>query len=187
MTIIAIINNSRNYLIICLCFASVSYLPAQTLNPQYNFKQLNVQNGLAQNIVYHFLQDSKGYVWLGTRNGLTQFNGTSTINFLHDDQKKNSIASTFITRILEDTAHQLWIGNEKGIDLFNRRDNTFDHYGVDRPGGKKEDTYCVPLAFVSPTDLWFIDPKTKSIRAFDTKTKSSRFVCTMDEVEGTIY
>jgi hypothetical protein len=32
----------------------------QNFNPYYNFKRLNVQNGLAQNIVYHFLQDSRG-------------------------------------------------------------------------------------------------------------------------------
>src|ERR1700716_3722238 len=131
------------YLLIFLYFASTGYLRAQNFNPQYNFKQLNVQNGLAQNIVYHFLQDSRGYVWLGTRNGLTMYDGISPVNFLHDEQKNNSLASNFITRILEDSAHQLWIGNEKGIDLFNRNDNTFSHYGVDRPGGQRENTYCV--------------------------------------------
>ena len=123
--------------------ASAGYLPAQSLNQQYNFKQLNVQNGLVQNIVYHFLQDNKGYLWLGTRNGLTMYDGVSTINFQHKEEKKNSIASSFITRILEDSQHQLWIGNEKGIDLFNRTDNTFSHYGVDRPDGKK----TIPSAF----------------------------------------
>ncbi len=158
------------YLVIFLCLASANYSSAQNFNPQYNFKQLNVQNGLVQNIVYYFLQDNRGYMWLGTHNGLTMFDGTSTSNFLHDDQKKNSLASNFITRILEDSANNLWIGNEKGIDLYNTSKKTFSHYGVDRPDGQKDNTYCVPLAFVSPTGLWFIDTKTKSIRLFDTKT-----------------
>ena len=175
------------YLSLFLFIASANYSSAQTNSPQYNFKQLNVQNGLAQNIVYHFLQDSKGYVWLGTHNGLTMYDGVKAVSFMHDEQKANSIASNFITRILEDTAHQVWIGNEKGIDLFNRSNNTFSHYGVDRPGGKKDDTYCVPMAFASPQEFWFIDSKTKSIRAFNTKTKSSQFVCEMNEVDGTIY
>jgi signal transduction histidine kinase/ligand-binding sensor domain-containing protein len=175
------------YLVIFLCLASANYSSAQNFNPQYNFKQLNVQNGLVQNIVYYFLQDNRGYMWLGTHNGLTMFNGTSTSNFLHDDQNNNSLASNFITRILEDSANNLWIGNEKGIDLYNTSKKTFSHYGVDRPDGQKDNTYCVPLAFVSPTGLWFIDTKTKSIRLFDTKNKSSRFICNMNEVDGTIY
>lgn len=180
-------DNRIKKLFFFLSFASVNCLTAQTSNPQYNFKQLNVQNGLAQNIVYHFLQDSKGYIWIGTRNGLTRYDGISTVNFFHDEQKNNSLASNFITRILEDTAHQLWIGNEKGIDLFNRSNNTFTHYGVVRSGGQKEDAYCVPIAFVSATELWFIDTKTKSISAFNTKTKSSSFICDMDAAEGAIY
>lgn len=115
------------------------------------------------------------------------YDGISTVNFLHDAKKNTSIASSFITRILEDSAHQLWIGNEKGIDLFNRSSNTFYHFGVDRPDGTKDNTFCVPMAFVSATELWFIDTKTKSIRSFDTKTKSSKFVCSADAVDGTIY
>jgi signal transduction histidine kinase/ligand-binding sensor domain-containing protein len=175
------------YPLLILLVASANYLPAQTNSSQYNFKQLNVQNGLSQNIVYQFLQDYKGYIWLGTHNGLTMYDGTRAVSFMHDEQKNNSLASNFITRILEDTNHQVWVGNEKGIDLFNRNNNTFSHYGVDRPGGEKDNTYCVPVGFGSPAELWFIDTKTKSIRAFNTKTKSSQFICEMNEVDGVIY
>ena len=179
-------NSIKNFLFF-LSFISANYLSAQTFSPQYNFKQLNVQNGLAQNIVYHFLQDNKGYVWVGTHNGLSMYDGVSTVSFMHDEQKNNSLASNFITRIIEDEEHQVWIGNEKGIDLFNRSNNTFSHYGVSRDDGTIDDTYCVPMAFGSSTELWFIDPKTKSIRAFNTKTKVSQFICDMNEVDGTIY
>lgn len=179
-------SNIKNLLLL-LSFASVNYLAAQNIYPQYNFKHLNVQNGLAQNIVYHFLQDSYGYMWLGTHNGLTMFDGVRATSFIHDEQKANSLASNFITCILEDSAHQVWIGDEKGIDLFNRSNNTFAHFGVDRDGGVKDNTFCVPIAFVSKDEFWFIDTKTKSIRAFNTKTKTSRFVCEMDEVDGSIF
>src|SRR5438045_1672657 len=77
---------------------------------QYNFKHLDVQNGLAQNIVYNFLQDSRGYVWIGTHNGLTMFDGVNAINFKHDEQKPNSLANNFISRIVEDKEQQVWIG-----------------------------------------------------------------------------
>ena len=61
-------------------------LKAQLFNPRYNFKHLNVQNGLTQNIVYHFLQDSHGYMWIGTHNGLSMYDGFTTTNFLQNEQ-----------------------------------------------------------------------------------------------------
>ncbi len=51
--------------------------------------------GWSQNIVYHFLQDSHGYMWIGTHNGLTLYDGIRTINFLHNEQDNTSIAGTF--------------------------------------------------------------------------------------------
>ena len=48
--------------LVLLCIFQTSI--AQKFNPYYNFKHLNVQNGLVQNIVYHFLQDSRGYMWI---------------------------------------------------------------------------------------------------------------------------
>src|SRR5678815_3233135 len=103
----------------------------QSFNPNYNFKHLNVQNGLTQNIVYHFLQDSRGYMWVGTHNGLSLYDGIRLTNFLHSDQDSSSISGNFISSILEDSAQQICIGNEKGIDLYDRNNNCFVHFGVD--------------------------------------------------------
>lgn len=174
-------------LIIIIIILIGSDLKSQSFNPGYNFKHLNVQNGLTQNIVYHFLQDSHGYMWIGTHNGLTLYDGIRTINFLHNEQDSTSVSGSFITRILEDSAQQIWIGNENGIDLYNRADNAFIHFGVDRPDGTKENTYCEPLGFVSANDLWFLDTKTKSIRSLNTKTKSTSFISDLNATNGLFY
>ena len=155
-------------------------LPAQPLNRGYNFKHLNVQNGLVQNIAYHFLQDDYGYMWIGTHNGLTMFDGVRTINFLHNDQDSRSIGGNFITGIFEDSAHQIWTGNENGIDVFVRATNSFTHFGVDRADGKKENTYCAILGFVSANELWFLDTKTRSIRSLNTNTGSTSFIAELN-------
>src|SRR6476619_8462698 len=85
---------------------------AQSLHASYHFKHLNVQNGLTQNIVYHFLQDSRGYMWIGTHNGLSLYDGIKATNFLHDDQNSKSIARNFISGIAEDSSGQVWVSNE---------------------------------------------------------------------------
>ena len=155
--------------------------------PAYNFKHVNVQNGLVYNIVYHFLQDSYGYMWIGTHNGLTLYDGIRTTNFLHNEDDNTSIAGTFINSIREDSAQQVWIGNEKGIDLYNRADNSFSHFGVDRPDGTKDDTYCVLLGFATANELWFLDTKTRSVRSLNTKTKRTSFINDLNAVHAFFY
>jgi signal transduction histidine kinase/ligand-binding sensor domain-containing protein len=171
------------YLFICVnCYSQV-----QPFTPGYNFKHLNVQNGLVQNIVYHFLEDSRGYIWIGTHNGLTLYDGNRTINFLHNPQVSSSIAGNFITSILEDSSHNIWIGNENGIDLYHRKTNSFTHFGVDREDGTKENTYCVALGFINPTVLWFLDTKTKAIRSLNTETATTSFISKLNTNNALMY
>lgn len=171
------------YLFICVnCYSQV-----QPFTPGYNFKHLNVQNGLVQNIVYHFLEDSRGYIWIGTHNGLTLYDGNRTINFLHNPQVNSSIAGNFITSILEDSLHNIWIGNENGIDLYHRKTSSFTHFGVNREDGTKENTYCVALGVINPTLLWFLDTKTKAVRALNTETGTTSFVSGLNTNKALLY
>ena len=162
-------------------------LNAQSLSHDYNFKHLNVQNGLVQNIVYRFLQDSRGFMWIGTHNGVTLYDGTRTTNFLHDENDSTSVGGNFITNILEDSSQQVWIGNEAGIDLYNRADNTFSHYSIPTPDGKKDKVYCVLLGFTSATDLWFLETKGKSLRSLNTKTQTISFIADLNATAVSFY
>ena len=162
-------------------------IKAQSFNTKYNFKHLNVQSGLTQNIVYHFLQDSRGYMWIGTHNGITLYDGNRALNFLHNPLVANSIAGTFITSILEDSSAQIWIGNENGIDRFNRSSFSFSHFGVDREGGKKENTYCVALGFVSSDELWFLDTKTRAVRSLNANSGITSFVAGFNASHALLY
>ncbi len=175
-----------NTILIFLFSAYIQYGFSQ-FNPYYNFKHLNVENGLVQNIVYHFLQDSRGYMWLGTRNGITVYDGIRTINFQHDEKNKETLGGNFITRILEDSDHLIWIGNDAGIDLYNRADNNFTHFGITMNDGHTEDGYSVLLGFSKRYELWYIDTKSKAIRIFNTKTKKTKLVIQTDAVDGMLY
>ena len=48
---------------------------AQTIDEHYYFKSLSSQNGLSQNTVSAILQDSKGFMWFGTKDGLDRYDG----------------------------------------------------------------------------------------------------------------
>jgi len=175
-------------LIIPVAIGSVNcFAQEQPFTPSYNFKHLNVQNGLTQNIVYHFLQDSRGYMWIGAHNGMNLYDGTRIINFLPDENKKGSIGGDFINSLLEDSSQRIWIGNESGIDLYNRATNSFTHFGVDRPDGTKENTYCVALGFVSADELWLLETKTRSIRSLNTKTGHTSFIAELNATHAQLF
>src|SRR6478736_4955056 len=162
-------------------------MQAQSFNPNYNFKHLNVQNGLTQNIVYHFLQDSRGYMWIGTHNGLSLYDGIKATNFLHDDQNTKSIARNFISGIAEDSSGQVWVSNENGIERYNRTDNSFTHFGIDRPDGTKDYSYCQLLGFVSSYELWFLETETRTINTLNTKTGKTSVISKLNATNAHLY
>ncbi len=74
---------------------------------QYNFRQYNVQDGLAHSQVSSILQDSKGYMWFSTYGGgLSKFDGKTFINYTEKDGLPNNI----IRPIIEDRNGNLWLG-----------------------------------------------------------------------------
>ena len=168
-----------------ICANSFAQTRLSTAN--LNFQHINVQNGLVQNIVYHFLEDSRGYMWFGTHNGLTLHDGTKAVNFLHNPQLKSSVAGTFITNILEDSLQQIWISNETGIDRFDRSSFSFTHFGVDRENGTKDNTYCVAMGFIRSDELWFLDTKTKAVRSLNTRSGVTSFIAGINTSHALLY
>ena len=65
--------------------------------------------------------------------------------------------------------------------------NSFSHFGVDRPDGTKENTYCVLLGFISANELWFLDTKTRSIRSLNIKTRNTTFVAELNATHAFFY
>lgn len=173
--------------LIALIIMSSIRMQAQSFNPSYNFKHLNVQNGLTQNIVYHFLQDSRGYMWIGTHNGLALYDGIKVTSFLHDDENSKSIARNFISGIAEDSSGQVWVSNENGIERYNRADNSFTHFGVDRPDGTKNFTYCQILGFVAANELWFLETNTRTVNSLDTKAGKTSFIGELNADNALLY
>lgn len=76
------------------------------------FRNYTVNNGLPSNTIWNIIQDDKGFIWFGTKNGLTKFDGIQFKNYQVTGQDISFIHS--VCRIDE---NQYWIGTESG--LFN--------------------------------------------------------------------
>lgn len=58
----------------------ISILPAYSI-VEWNFKRIDMQDGLADNLVYSIMKDRDGFVWFGTGNGLSRYDGKQMVNF----------------------------------------------------------------------------------------------------------
>jgi ligand-binding sensor domain-containing protein/serine phosphatase RsbU (regulator of sigma subunit) len=83
----------------------------------YNYRNFNTEDGLPQSFIYSVVQDDKGYLWVGTGNGLSRFNGFEFENFTVAD----SLADNFITCGIS-VGECLWFGHMNGrLSYFDGR------------------------------------------------------------------
>lgn len=86
-----------------------SFLTSPGFSQDYNFLNFNSEDGLAQSYIYSIIQDARGYLWVGTGNGLSRYNGFVFENYTTND----SLAGNFITCGIRD-GESLWFGHMNG-------------------------------------------------------------------------
>jgi ligand-binding sensor domain-containing protein/serine phosphatase RsbU (regulator of sigma subunit) len=110
--IYSLISRTRILVWLLLFFVPLSNIEGQ----KYFFDIYGVKQGLREQKVYSILQDSKDYIWLGTENGLSRFDGKKFQNF----SSRNGLASGGVWTIAEDSEGNLWFGHlNGGISRFN--------------------------------------------------------------------
>jgi ligand-binding sensor domain-containing protein/signal transduction histidine kinase/DNA-binding response OmpR family regulator len=114
-----------SFIIALACFAQ---------NNSYYFKNYQVQNGLSSNTITTILQDRKGFIWIGTRNGLNRFDGNTFKVFHNVLSDAQSLGSNSIFSLFEDKKEQLWVGTYSGIYLYDPRQERFSAFKLIPPG-----------------------------------------------------
>jgi signal transduction histidine kinase/ligand-binding sensor domain-containing protein/DNA-binding response OmpR family regulator len=85
----------------------------------YYFRSYQVNDGLSGNTITSIIQDNKGFVWFGTRNGLNRFDGTVFRQFRNEAADLHSIGSNSILCLSEDAQGNLWVGTHDGIYIYD--------------------------------------------------------------------
>ncbi|NDP21048.1 MAG: response regulator [Paludibacter sp.] len=113
----------RRYIfLIVLLFILLFHSVAQY---SYKIETLNTINGLAQNDINAILQDSKGFMWIGTNGGLNKFDGY-TFTLFDADNTGNKLNTGIINAIVEDRKKNIWIGSgDRGLFMYNSDKESF--------------------------------------------------------------
>jgi len=124
-----------NFIRFFLLFFFLSFIPYYSYPHdvlKIGFEKISINEGLSQSSCRCIEQDRKGFLWVGTTDGLNRYNGYSFEVFKHDPENDNSLSHNYIREICEDRNGYIWIGTEGGgLDRFDPAKEVFRHYRND--------------------------------------------------------
>jgi len=101
----------------------------EVCNCVLRFDHVSIEQGLSQSSVHAILQDSRGFLWFGTEDGLNRFDGFTFTIYKPDPDVSNTISDRWITSIVEDVDGYIWVGTRQGgLNRFNYRTGKFTSY-----------------------------------------------------------
>ncbi len=148
-------------LIILLHF-TVAACILQAQSGQLHFINFNSNDGLSSNTINVILKDRLGYMWFGSEEGLSKFDGSRFTVYNHNAADTATIRSNYVMAIYEDRQGRLWIGTNKGLSLYDRDRGTFRN--IDATLGNAARSLCADhhgnLWIGSYSGLYCYDPAT---------------------------
>ena len=125
MSVINVINHQARFFVWLILLLTVTTLPVTAQN--YFFDNYSIKQGLSEQKVYKLLQDSKDYIWLGTANGLSRFDGKKFENFTSRD----NLAAGGVVSMTEDSLGYIWFGHISGGGISRYNGSKFEQIAFD--------------------------------------------------------
>ncbi|MGL5692818.1 MAG: ligand-binding sensor domain-containing protein, partial [Peptostreptococcaceae bacterium] len=97
-------------------------IPTKSLAEELNnakFENISIEQGLSNENVTSIFQDSKGYMWIGTQDGLNRYDGNKIKIYNCSTEYSNTLSSTYIVDIEEDCYGNIWIATDNGLDILD--------------------------------------------------------------------
>lgn len=117
----------------------------------FYFTSLNVKDGLSQQTVTVIFQDTDGYLWFGTRNGLNRYDGYDFKVYRKDYDNAHSLSGNYIMSIVQDRTHDLWVGTQEGLNRIDYETEEVNRYRL--WAGNREELYVNAVYCTSNSDL----------------------------------
>lgn len=119
---------------VCLLLLPYSIRAQTVIEPEW----LTIEDGLSQGYVGSIMEDSDGFLWMGTKNGLNRYDGEHFKAFTHDPSDPYSVSGDFISA-LHDFGAFILVGTENaGLNLFHKRTNRFYRIPLQEPSSAKD-------------------------------------------------
>lgn len=113
------------FILLSTAFHAVAQSP---LGASLRFGRITVEKGLSHGSVVCIFQDSQGFLWFGTEDGLNKYDGYSFDIYKNDPTNERSISNNNVRCLFEDSRNDLWIGTDNGLNKYVRANGSFKRY-----------------------------------------------------------
>ncbi|TWW00080.1 hypothetical protein FEF09_13090 [Chitinophaga pinensis] len=102
--------------------------PVFSQAPDLHFRHLTNEQGLSNSTIETIFQDSRGFMWFGTRDGLNKYDGYQIITYRYSAADSSSISDNYIRCIYEDSKGAIWVGTLNGLNRLDAGKNSFTRF-----------------------------------------------------------
>ncbi|MBI3169508.1 MAG: GAF domain-containing protein, partial [Chloroflexi bacterium] len=135
--------------------ASAATIPSIPYGKNIRFEQISLEEGLSQSVVNVILQDRKGFLWVGTDDGLNRYDGYNFKVFKPDTSDPFSLSDRSITDIVEDKDGKLWIATRMGgLNRYDPVSGKFSQYTHNEKNSQSIISNQITTLFVDENGLW---------------------------------
>jgi signal transduction histidine kinase/ligand-binding sensor domain-containing protein/CheY-like chemotaxis protein len=132
------------------------------------FARLSMEDGLSQAAVHVIFQDSKGFMWFGTQEGLNRYDGYGFKVFLNDPENPASLSHDVVRALFEDRSGILWVGTDGGgLNRFDPADGSFTRYVNDPTDPGSLSSNRVQSVFQDSTGVLWVGTDGGGLNRFD--------------------
>ncbi len=111
-----------------LCLYSAGKTNLNAANENILFSNYTVVDGLSQNSVMDILEDSSGFLWIATKNGLNRFDGDCFQIFKVAGPESKKISNNIVNCLTQDEQGNVWIGTDYGLNVYSQVTNKITQY-----------------------------------------------------------
>ncbi|WP_347052761.1 two-component regulator propeller domain-containing protein [Flavobacterium olei] len=122
------------YYLSFIVFLSI-FFGAKAQQSDLYFDHIDYDASFSQSMISSIHQTKKGFILIGTANGLISYDGYDFLRYVYNKDILNSISNNHINVILEDSERQLWIGTNNGLNRYNKNEKTFLRVDVQKIKG----------------------------------------------------
>jgi len=170
------------YILLCCNFSNAQY-------DNISFTNLSSEDGLSQNTIYKIFQDSDGFLWFGTGDGLNKYDGFTFKVFDEDFENTSNLINKGIKFIDEDSKGNFWYGSSSGLNKFSKKNNKISTYMLNAEDSMVNGQYIRAFYIdekdrvwiCTNTELLVLDDDTQNVILKDVKNQLSIKQITEDE------
>lgn len=147
----------RSSLLILCCFIFSTAILSQEKFDRSFFERIGEADGLSSSHIAHLYEDSGGFIWIGTSNGLYRYDGIQFRTFRSDPQNPNGLSTDFIRRVTGDDTGRIWaVTNDHQVYVYDDPAQGFRNVSLRKDSMNSPLLTCKELHFIPGHGMWMI-------------------------------